>query len=174
MEVRPIRGWDSMVPGCRWLHEPPPISDQLMGVGFPHRAGRCRSGESPYSSPIGRSFRIIEGLLLLPECRETLMNPFSIKLLGKDSGLWHGLGHLSSCHNCDSQILSQPSKAGLMTVTTASGMCHGHGSAHHGTLCSTGCVTQPFDRWGQAGLKCSGRRYLPCWQTGSHTTTAFI
>ena len=51
-----IRGWCLILPTCggtstlvrgeimaaRKLHEPQPISDQWMGVGFPHRAGRYR------------------------------------------------------------------------------------------------------------------------------------
>ena len=62
-----IRGWDLIVPGCggasmlsreetlaaRWLHKPQPIRNQpfLVGLGFPHFAGRCRRGGSPFSSP---------------------------------------------------------------------------------------------------------------------------
>ena len=34
--------------------EPHPISDQPMGSGFLHCAGRCRSEVSPFSSPVGR------------------------------------------------------------------------------------------------------------------------
>ena len=59
-----IRGWEIFLPGCggtstlargatlaaRWLHEPQPIITQPVGVGFPHRAGRYRPGESLFSS----------------------------------------------------------------------------------------------------------------------------
>ena len=48
-----MRGWDIVLPGCggtsmlsrgatlaaRWLHEPQPISNQRVGLGFPYRAG---------------------------------------------------------------------------------------------------------------------------------------
>ena len=38
------RGWDRILSGCRWLHEPQSISNQPMGLEFPHRAGRYRPG----------------------------------------------------------------------------------------------------------------------------------
>ena len=58
------RGWEPIIPRCggtstlareatlaaRRLHEPQPISDQPMGVGFPQRAERYRTG-SLFSSP---------------------------------------------------------------------------------------------------------------------------
>ena len=47
MEAILTRAWGPIVPGCRWLHDPQPISEQPMGVGFLHRAGRCRPGVSP-------------------------------------------------------------------------------------------------------------------------------
>ena len=28
-----MRGWDLILPGLRWLHEPQPISNQLVGSG---------------------------------------------------------------------------------------------------------------------------------------------
>ena len=37
--------------GAGSIYEPQPISDKLMGLGFPHRAGRCRPGRSSLSSP---------------------------------------------------------------------------------------------------------------------------
>ena len=51
-----VRGWELILPGCGgtstlargatfavgWLHEPQPISNQPVGLGFPHRAGRER------------------------------------------------------------------------------------------------------------------------------------
>ena len=33
-----IQGWDIILPGHPWLHEPQPISDQPMGSGFYTRA----------------------------------------------------------------------------------------------------------------------------------------
>ena len=44
-----IRGWDPILPCYLWLHEPQPINNQAMGLGFWHRAGRCRPGGSPVS-----------------------------------------------------------------------------------------------------------------------------
>ena len=35
----------------RWLNEPQPISNQPMGLGFPHRAGQYRPGGSPFFVP---------------------------------------------------------------------------------------------------------------------------
>ena len=34
MEGLIVRGWDPILPGCRWLHELQIFSDQLMGRGF--------------------------------------------------------------------------------------------------------------------------------------------
>ena len=36
---------------ARWLHESQQISNQPVGLGFSHRAGRYRPGGSPFSSP---------------------------------------------------------------------------------------------------------------------------
>ena len=38
-------------PGAADLPESHPISDQPVGMGFPHRAGRYRPGGSPFSLP---------------------------------------------------------------------------------------------------------------------------
>ena len=35
-----IRGCDTVLPGWRWLHEPQPICNQPVGLGFPHHSGR--------------------------------------------------------------------------------------------------------------------------------------
>ena len=62
MEAFLTRGWDPLFfPGCRWLHKPQPTSDQAMGLGFPHRAGRYRPGGSPLSSPVCWSCKCVEG-----------------------------------------------------------------------------------------------------------------
>ena len=50
MEIFLNRGWDLTLPGWRWLHEPQPISNQPVGSGFPHCAGRCRPEKPPLSS----------------------------------------------------------------------------------------------------------------------------
>ena len=55
------REWDIILPGVRWLST---ISDRPVGLGFPHRAGRFRPGESPFSSPGCRSCRCVEGFLI--------------------------------------------------------------------------------------------------------------
>ena len=63
MEEFMIRAWELTLPGCggtsalargatlaaRWLHEPQPISNQPVALGFPHLAGRYR--------PEGSAFR---------------------------------------------------------------------------------------------------------------------
>ena len=60
---------------ARWLHQP--ISDQWMAVGFPHHAGRYRSGGSIFSSRGCWGCRCMEGLLnqgcdlVLPGCGGT-------------------------------------------------------------------------------------------------------
>ena len=83
-----IRGWELVLLGCGgtstfsrgetfaacWLHEPPPISNQPMRFGFPHRADRYRPGESQFSSPVCWSCRYMEEFLIrgweriLPRC----------------------------------------------------------------------------------------------------------
>ena len=78
MEEFLIRRWHLILPvsgapstlargatlAARWLREPQPISHQPVGLGFPHRAGRYRPGESPLSSPVCWSCRDIEGFLI--------------------------------------------------------------------------------------------------------------
>ena len=86
-----IRGWELILPGCggtsalargatlaaRWLHEPQPISNLPMGLGFPHPAGRYRPGESAFLSPgcwscAGMERFMIRGWeLILPGCGGT-------------------------------------------------------------------------------------------------------
>ena len=58
------RGWELVLPGCggtsalaqgatlaaRWIHEPQPISNHLVGLGFPHPAGRYRPGGPAFST----------------------------------------------------------------------------------------------------------------------------
>ena len=63
---------------ARCLHEPQPISDQSIGVGFPHSAGWYRPGGSLFSSLVCCSCRFISGflvrgrLLIPPGCGGTL------------------------------------------------------------------------------------------------------
>ena len=59
MEGFLTRGWELILPGCggtsalargaslvaRWLHEPRPICNHPMGLGFPYPAGRYRPGD---------------------------------------------------------------------------------------------------------------------------------
>ena len=78
-----------ILPGCRWLHEPQPVSDQSMGLGFPHRAGPYRPGESPFTSPCCRRCRcmqlnIVRGWgLILPRWRWLHEpQPISVKPVG--------------------------------------------------------------------------------------------
>ena len=91
MEGFLIRGWDLNLPvsgatstlaggatlAARWLHEPQPISNQPVGLGFPHPAGRYRPGGSAFSSPGCWSCRDMEGFLtrgwelILPGCGGT-------------------------------------------------------------------------------------------------------
>ena len=62
---------------ARWLHESQPISDHPVGLGFPHRPGRYRSGRSLFSSPGCWSCRGMERFLtrgqnlILPGCGGT-------------------------------------------------------------------------------------------------------
>ena len=65
MEGFLTQGWELILPGCggtsalareatlaaRWLHEPQPISNQPVELGFPHLAGRYRPGRFSLSSP---------------------------------------------------------------------------------------------------------------------------
>ena len=64
MEEFLIQGWDLNLPvsgatstlaggailAARWLHEPQPISNHLLWLGFPHRAGQYRPGGFALSS----------------------------------------------------------------------------------------------------------------------------
>ena len=53
MEVILIRGWDLILPGWSWFHEPQPVSNQLvMELGLPHREGRYRPAGAPISPPV--------------------------------------------------------------------------------------------------------------------------
>ena len=77
MERFMTRGWRIFLPGCggtselargatlaaRWLHEPQPINNYPVGLGFPHPAGRYRPGESAFMSPGCWSCRDMEGIL---------------------------------------------------------------------------------------------------------------
>ena len=49
---------------AHWLHEPQPISDQPVWLGFPHHVGRHRPGGSAFSSPGCWSCRDMEGGLI--------------------------------------------------------------------------------------------------------------
>ena len=71
------RGWERLLAGCgeisalargatlpaRWLHEPQPISNHSMGLGFPHPAGRYQPVASVLASPGSWSCRGMEGFL---------------------------------------------------------------------------------------------------------------
>ena len=67
MEGVLFRGWDRMLPGCRWLDEPQSISNQPVGLGVPHRAGRYQPGGPPFSSPACRCMQgfLIQGWYLI-------------------------------------------------------------------------------------------------------------
>ena len=60
-----------------WLHDPQPISNLSVGLGFPHLSGRYRPGGSAVSSPGCWSYREMEGFLtrgwelILSECGGT-------------------------------------------------------------------------------------------------------
>ena len=58
-----IRAWGPILSGWRWLYALEPISDRQTGLGFPHRAGWCRPGGLPFSSPGYRSCSDMEGCL---------------------------------------------------------------------------------------------------------------
>ena len=72
-----IRGLEIILPGCggtsslargatlatRSLHEPQPISNHPVGLGFPHPAGRYRPGGSAFSSVASWSCGDMEGIL---------------------------------------------------------------------------------------------------------------
>ena len=78
MEGFLIRRWDLTLPvsgttstlvggatlATRWLQQPQPISNQPVGLGFPHRAERYRPGGSALLSPGCWSCSDIEGFLI--------------------------------------------------------------------------------------------------------------
>ena len=78
MEGFLIRGWELILRGCggtstlsrgatlaaRWLHEPQPIRNQPVGLGFPHLAWRYRVGGSAFLCPGCWSCRDVEGFLI--------------------------------------------------------------------------------------------------------------
>ena len=69
------RGWKRILPGCgrtsalshgatlaaRCIHEPQPISNHPVGLGFPHPAGRYRPGGSEFTFPGCWSCRDMDG-----------------------------------------------------------------------------------------------------------------
>ena len=57
------RGWGPILPGLRSLYTPQPIDDRPVGLGFPHRARRCRPGKTQFPFPGCRSCRDMEGCL---------------------------------------------------------------------------------------------------------------
>ena len=61
------------MPGRRWLHLSQPISDEPLGLGFPHRAGRYQPGRPPFPSSVCfrcvEAFRILIWHLILPGFR---------------------------------------------------------------------------------------------------------
>ena len=73
-----IRGLEIILPGCggtsslargatlatRSLHEPQPISNHPVGLGFPHPAGRYRPGGSAFSSVASWSCGDMKGFLI--------------------------------------------------------------------------------------------------------------
>ena len=77
MEGFLTRRWELILPGCSGtsalareatiaaccLHEPQPISNQPVGLGFQHHAGRYRPGGSAFSSPASWSCRDMDGFL---------------------------------------------------------------------------------------------------------------
>ena len=91
MDLFVTRGCEIILPGCggtlalargatlaaRWIHEPQPISNHPMGLGFTHPAGRCRPGGSTFTFPGCWSCRDMEGFLtrgwelILPGCGGT-------------------------------------------------------------------------------------------------------
>ena len=78
MDGRLIRGWEPILPMCgensrlargatlvaRRLHEPPPISNHPVGLGFTHLAGRYRPRESAFSSLGCRSCGDMDAFLI--------------------------------------------------------------------------------------------------------------
>ena len=55
-----------LILGRRWLHEPQPISNQPVGLGFPHHAGRYWLGGPPFSFPaMGITKKVIRMVGLL-------------------------------------------------------------------------------------------------------------
>ena len=64
MEDFPIRRWEPILAGVRWLYVRQQGSDRLVEVGFLHRAGRFRHGGSPFSFPERRSCSSMERVLI--------------------------------------------------------------------------------------------------------------
>ena len=58
------RSTGSYNPGRRWPHEPHPMRNQPVRLGFPHRTGRYGAGVSPFSSPVCWSCRCREGFMI--------------------------------------------------------------------------------------------------------------
>ena len=87
---------------ARWLHEPQPISNQPVGLGFPHRAGRYRPCGSPFSSPHCWSCRRMEGFLLqgwesvLPGVRWLIGRAPASRRLAGGAGFSHYAGQFQS------------------------------------------------------------------------------
>ena len=56
-------GMSPIFPGLPSAYAPQPISDRPVGLGFPHRAKRCLTGRTRFSSPRCRSCRDMEGCM---------------------------------------------------------------------------------------------------------------
>ena len=138
-----IRGWYSILPGCRWFHEPHPISDQPFGSGFLHREERCRLGGPSFSSPDRGSCRDMEGFLncgwdpMVPACGETSMalwleySCLASTLKKRTSGVWGR--DLVVIQRPESQFRIEIQQQGWLDIDGCQDYLGIVGSAHHAT-----------------------------------------
>ena len=128
---RPVSGATSALAGgatlaARWLHEPQPISNQPVWLGFPHLAGKYRPGDPRFRPKVDEvSCRDMEGYLIqgqdpvLPGCGGTstlsreatlaarwLHETQPIRMSNPPVGL--GLPHLAGRHRPGGSTFSSP------------------------------------------------------------------
>ena len=82
---------------ARWLHEPQPISNQPVGLGFPHRAGRIDPGDLHFRSQVVRFVDVWKDFypgMRTPGCAGSMYypQPISHRPVASEAGVPHRAG----------------------------------------------------------------------------------
>ena len=154
----PLRG--------RWIREPQSMSNKPVGLGFPHRAGRCRPGGSPLSSPACGICRFMEGIMIrgwdpiLPGWCGLMLALWLLEKVRKKSAAlaWHGpmcrarIGQYDSCFYLKCKASSN---AGFMDIRDRLGIVghapHTVATTRRGMRPGVSLVVSPtLYAWGKA------------------------